>query len=174
MRHARWFGLAVVAALFVTAAPAWAQVQKLVKVDVPFQFVVAGKTLPAGTYDFALTGTNLLQLRDSSGKGQALAYVTRLAQREGTPTPSELIFDKTGNQNVLSEIWSTGQDGFFIAGTSGVHTHVRVKGSPDQAVQGQVLRSRTAQDLTLAHAPPTCSHLSTRPPVYTTRLQPPV
>ena len=131
MRHAALVGLAVVVALWMTAAPASAQAQKLVRADIPFQFVIEGKTLPAGKYDVSLTASNLLQIRDAKGNGQALAYVTRLAQREGSGEhTTELIFDKTDTQNVLSEVWSTGQDGFYLAGTTGVHTHVRVKGGP--------------------------------------------
>ena len=131
MRHAALVGLAVVVALWMTAAPASAQAQKLVRADIPFQFVVEGKTLPAGKYDVSLTASNLLQIRDAKGNGQALAYVTRLAQREGSGEhTTELIFDKTDTQNVLSEVWSTGQDGFYLAGTKGAHTHVRVKGGP--------------------------------------------
>jgi hypothetical protein len=129
MRQALWFGLAIVAALMVTAAPTSAQVQVIVKANIPFPFVVGGQTIPAGTYEVVQTASDLLELRPANGNGKALVYVTRLAQTEGTAIPGELIFDKVDGQNILSEVWYSGQDGYLIAATKGAHTHVRVKGS---------------------------------------------
>jgi len=131
MKRAVWFGLAVAVAVLVTSAPAFAA-QVVLKVNIPFQFVAAGRTYPAGAYEVLTESPSLLEIRAVNGKAEALVVVTRLAIRENSPevpAQPEAVFDRVENRNVLSEIWSAGADGWLVAGTKEAHTHARVKGS---------------------------------------------
>jgi len=53
-------------------------------------------------------------------------FITRLSAR--SQTDSLVIFDKTGDQYVLSEIYVAGIDGFCFTGATGEHTHANVVG----------------------------------------------
>jgi hypothetical protein len=127
MRPRLWFGLAAVAALWVASAQAAPQV--ILRVNVPFEFVAEGRTLPAGTYEVMEQSPTLVELRAANGTPAARALVTRLAASEVAAATDEAIFDEVGSENVLSEIWRSGEDGYLVAATKAPHTHVRVKGS---------------------------------------------
>jgi hypothetical protein len=127
MRRALWLGLAALAALCVGSTPASAQ--GVLRVDVPFAFVVGGRTMPAGSYQVTPQGQMELELRGSSGAPAVLTLVTRVAARPNASIPNELVFDKVGNQNILSEVWYEGEDGYVFAATKGPHTHTGVKAS---------------------------------------------
>jgi hypothetical protein len=95
-------GLAVLAG----AVPASAQVLEEVTFTTSFPFTVGQKTLPAGTYSVrpAYEGDGaLLEIR---GRHDTAIF---LGQNAGTPrgNPSQdtVIFDRTGDHYVLSEIW---------------------------------------------------------------------
>ena len=128
MRHARLFGIAAVAAMLAAgAAPAYAQVDA--RFDIPFPFIAAGKTMPAGMYDISESSPALLTIRSSADpKAEAaLVPITRLAQGAAPLTQTEVVFDKADNGSYLSEIWMAGEDGVLVYATKGPHTHSRLK-----------------------------------------------
>jgi len=93
-------------AVLVGAAPAGAQVLEEVTFTTSFPFTVDHKTLPAGTYTVrpAYEGDgSLLEIR---GRDDAALFS---GQNAGTPRvdphQDAVVFDRTGDQYVLSEIW---------------------------------------------------------------------
>jgi len=120
---------AVVLALVVTATIAPAQVlSRGVVADVPFAFMVGGKSLPAGTYKFT-PGNDLAKVivTDARGRDSAMTLVvTRITQR--SEDSAAVVFDVAGAEHYLAEIYVPGIDGFLVPCAPGDHTHVVVKG----------------------------------------------
>ena len=78
-----------------------------VRVKVPFNFSVSGKTFPAGDYRMI---TDLHQLRIEDESGRTIAYtlandISTQAARDN----SQVVFNCYGKQCFLSEIWSAAQ-----------------------------------------------------------------
>ncbi len=106
------FALALVT---ITAFAAAQTSMAKVTVDVPFTFIVSGKTLPAGTYKFAANG-NMTQISvtGADNKGSALAMVTtRLSKR--SETEASVVFDVAGRRENLGELLLGGRRNFAVA-----------------------------------------------------------
>ncbi len=95
--------------------------------DIPFQFTAGGKSFPAGTYEVRVGSlTEVLTLTNTKTRETFnVPVLTRLGSR--SPQEASLVFDKVKDQNVLSELYFPGEDGFHVAGTPGQHSHVVVK-----------------------------------------------
>ncbi len=120
---------AVVLFLLVITASASAQTSTdVVTAQVPFAFIVGGKTLPAGTYQFrASNNFNQIDVASVDGKNAALSIVnTRLSPR--SKTEALVVFDVAGNDHYLAEVYIPGMDGFQVPCAPGKHTHTVVKG----------------------------------------------
>lgn len=89
----------------LTAATAFAQTKPAVKVNIPFQFSVANRTLPAGEYT----------LTERSGAGQAVIVrnnenhavvfaMTRSASVKEEANKPMLVFRRYGNQYFLAQV----------------------------------------------------------------------
>jgi hypothetical protein len=113
--------------------PAYTQTEMGLRVNIKFPFIFAGKTLPAGTYDIEKSPPNHISLRAavaSKTEAAVLAlYITRIAGGETPMALHQVVFDRTGDQCYLSEVWFPGQDGYLVQATKGEHTHIRVIGS---------------------------------------------
>ncbi len=107
------------------AVSAYGQTHKVVA-NVPFAFVVSGKTLPAGQYSFVEDAT-LESFRVSGTAKGAVAVVQILSYLSGgihtTPADSHVVFDRVGDTYYLSEIWIPGMDGYLLHTTKGKHEH---------------------------------------------------
>jgi hypothetical protein len=79
-----------------------------VKANVPFDFTVANKLLPAGSYTIIRESTGLIEIRNHD---KPVAVLTVVSHDENTSSDGgKLIFHKYGNQYFLSEIlsdWAT-------------------------------------------------------------------
>jgi hypothetical protein len=133
MRHfARWNSaiLALVAALIfaVAAAPA-AMAQDTVTANVPFAFRAAGRSFPAGTYDFQINwaGERVTVSHAGNAKAQTatVPILCSLAMHEGQQ--AMVVFDRTGNDLILSEVWLPDSDGALTYSEKTKHTHHVVK-----------------------------------------------
>jgi hypothetical protein len=93
-------------ALLLAATVAFAQTKEGdVTADVPFAFVVAGKTLPAGHYIVSHLNDSLrIHDRDSQG----LFVPTHSAQRPVHDNATKMVFHRYGDTYFLSEIWIGG------------------------------------------------------------------
>ena len=90
------------------AAPALAQTVSM-KVNGPFDFIVNGKTLPAGEYrvDAISTSTGTIAIRNSEKAAKILALTNGRESLEASET-SKLVFHRYGSQYFLAQVWSAG------------------------------------------------------------------
>ena len=119
---------AVLLVLISGAFFAVAQVPDTLVVAVPFPFYVNGKLLPAGSYKIRdSVGQAEITVSNENGKDGALAgVITRLSS--SAEDRDSVVFDVTGNDRYLSEIYIKGEDGFLIKGAPEKHTHTRIQG----------------------------------------------
>jgi hypothetical protein len=113
--------------------PAYTQTEMALRVNIKFPFIVAGKTLPAGTYDIEKSPPDNVRIRAAlapkTEAGVLALFITRIAGGETPMALHQIVFDRTGDQYYLSEVWLPGQDGYLVHATKGEHTHIRVIGS---------------------------------------------
>jgi hypothetical protein len=79
-----------------------------VQVKVPFNFVVSGKTLPAGEYTM-IAASHQVKLQDARGRMISLVLANDVAGRSAGAN-GEIIFHCYGEHCFLSEVWSPAQD----------------------------------------------------------------
>ena len=78
------------------------------KVDVPFQFVLNGQTLPAGTYVIERTDParpNIVTLKKVNG-GIVRLVITQRVEKDEPSTASSLIFIQRKGKHYLFEVWT--------------------------------------------------------------------
>jgi len=77
-------------------------------VDVPFDFIVNGKTLPAGKYHVhrALVDADTVLYIHKVGSGEGTSFTTNAAIGLSTPNKTALIFHHYGSAHYLAEIWT--------------------------------------------------------------------
>ena len=81
------------------------QVSDQIQVNIPYEFVVAGKTLPAGTYRVnRLSDTNEETLVLSSLDSRARVMVLSTAVESTQADKPEVSFEQVGGQHFLSKI----------------------------------------------------------------------
>ena len=99
--------------------------QMLVRANVPFEFTVQGKVLPAGQYQLAReSGKEMIRVSGTAkGAFVVTPVITRLSPAVHTIENAHLVFDKVGETNYLSELWVPGQDGYLLHSTKGRHEH---------------------------------------------------
>ena len=103
--------LALGLALTLYPSKAQAQVVGDLEANIPFQFHVGNTKLPAGQYrihpmeDSDLT---LMEISSADGSASALFQVQEI-ESTTTPTKSELIFNKYGDQYFLAQLFDEGE-----------------------------------------------------------------
>jgi hypothetical protein len=100
----------------VLGATAKAQVLDQIVVNVPFEFVAGGKTLPAGTYRanrVSATGDRVKGLVLSSFDNRAGVIVLPIEVEDERGDKAQLTFERVGDQHFLSKI-ETGYSVFNI------------------------------------------------------------
>ena len=98
-----------VMAMLLVGASAYAQEINL-KANIPFDFIVAGKTLPAGMYNMKSVGSNqndAVVVRGETSKDGAMVMGHRVESREAA-TQSKLVFRRYGHRYFLSQLWQQG------------------------------------------------------------------
>jgi mono/diheme cytochrome c family protein len=105
--------MAFILVTFFAVGLAFGQTEQRMRTDIPYEFTVGSKVLPAGTYTFSV---NNFGLRVESATGGA--YLAIIKARLGGPTElfrdGSLVFDKTGGGHILSEVWIPGTDGILL------------------------------------------------------------
>ncbi len=127
----RCWAVATMAALAILVGPALSYAQDAATVNLPFKFEAGKKALDAGKYELMVPEdtTGALTLTPERGASMALPYITRLAAPEPPIREPKFVFDKVGDQYILSEIWLPDRDGYLIHDTRQPHTHHAVKGA---------------------------------------------
>ncbi len=111
----------IIGLMGVLLGTAYAQ-EPIVKANVPFAFLAAGKALPAGNYEFRLDETNnTMLLRNLDTKKEVVVPV--LAPLAGVTAAVKVTFDVVGDNHILETVWPSGADGYLIAVTKKKHTH---------------------------------------------------
>jgi hypothetical protein len=82
-----------------TAATANAQA---LKVDVPFDFVIDGKILPAATYSVLQSLPN--DKRGLAFLGEGHGFLTMASEFDGSVTGSKLVFRRIGDEYFLKDV----------------------------------------------------------------------
>jgi hypothetical protein len=96
--------------LTVTAISVSAQSERSKITNIPFDFIVGEKTLPAGEYTVEPNRSDfdkvwLVQSRD--GRTSAL-FITMPVRASETQEKAKVVFHKYGDQYFLSQIWTPG------------------------------------------------------------------
>jgi len=102
------FSLVNLLSLLLVAGSAIAQTVH-VRANIPFNFAVGSKTLPAGTYDVeTIDGdSKMLLLRARDGSSSTMVG-SNTAQNLKPADKTKLVFNQYGNRYFLSEIWVNG------------------------------------------------------------------
>jgi len=101
------FRIALYTALLLAAPVSMAQTKRGdVAADIPFPFVVAGQTLPAGHYIVSPVSNSYLRIQGSAHQGRFAP--TNITQRSASDTRCKLVFHRYGDSYFLSEVWVTG------------------------------------------------------------------
>lgn len=106
-----WKRLIMLSVLGVlTTVSAHAQAGKQFTVTIPFNFYVAGKTLPSGQYHIGRSteGAEGLVLRGTDRR-TGVFVLTRGIQNEEVQRESKLVFRRYGDQYFLGEVWISGR-----------------------------------------------------------------
>jgi cytochrome c5 len=119
--------------------------------NVPFEFVFDKKVFPAGAYRFVASrntsGFSLLTISGSNGEKTTVRVMTKLGG-SFDPGDARLVFDDVDSKNVLSEVWTSGEEGLLIQATAKEHTHrtviVNVTG-PTTKMSGNQIFEQTCQ-----------------------------
>lgn len=129
MRHMSRIIVIVATLLAGVASQAWAQ--DALTANIPFSFVVMNTTQPPGTYEFHVTDRDeAIEFNSRGQAGGIVGIVMRLGQPEmsNRTLAGRLVFDKVGDQRILSEVWLPGAVGFLVHAESATHTHETVSG----------------------------------------------
>jgi hypothetical protein len=102
----RLIGIVLCAALLTAASAAIAQTQSGdMVVDVPFAFVVAGQSLPAGHYIVKSVDEKTVRIFNAQTTG---LFVPTHSTLRNNSDGSKLVFHQYGNTYFLSAVWLTG------------------------------------------------------------------
>jgi hypothetical protein len=95
------------------AAPARAQMPgTTMRVTIPFDFIVRGKTLPAGNYEIKRVGDSPagLIVQNVNEKREHLIFETESLETRNIPDRSEIVFNRYGDSYFLSEVLTAGEE----------------------------------------------------------------
>lgn len=96
----------------IIAVPARAQMPGApIRVSIPFDFIIRGRTLPAGTYEvMRLPDTQeVLEIRNIKDKRDHSAFETEPFQAHRIANRNELVFNRYGDSYFLSEVVTAGE-----------------------------------------------------------------
>lgn len=146
MRYVHRF-IPVLALLFALGATSYAQSARRTVIQIPFDFVVGQKTLPAGVYRIEPTKRDsytVLEIRGVTSRASAFAITTTIRGGDSKRQPS-LVFEKYGETYVLAEVWAAGDvEGREVAQSR------RGRSADAEAAAG---RARKRASVTLAVSP---------------------
>jgi len=106
--------IALLAVMMIIAASASAKAQSLnyrLTANIPFDFSVSGKKLPAGKYWVSRaqqsSGDTIVQIRSTDGHSNIIRLTIPVVSLDPTKN-SLLVFHRYGEEYFLSEIWPVG------------------------------------------------------------------
>jgi hypothetical protein len=108
MKTFRLFTMLTVIFMMI-ATTAMAQAPEKITFHALFDFTVANKTLPAGNYTIRPLSPSRLLIRSEDGH-EAVIAATYAVQAKKTPTETQLIFARYGDQYFLYQMFVPGID----------------------------------------------------------------
>jgi len=108
--------LVLLFAASLLSMPAGAQsVQPTMKLDVPYEFTVGSKVLPAATYTFSMSDNPNVLLVKSEKSSPVVAFVmARIMQPNDFLSNGSVVFDNNGGRRTIAELWLPGTDGLLL------------------------------------------------------------
>jgi hypothetical protein len=102
--------LTLVVGLMLAASVVSANAQSTsdhVTADIPFDFIIANKTLPAGRYTVraATSDGQGMSIRSSDGKSAAIIFSSSVAEKSKERN-ARMVFYRYGQQYFLAQVWS--------------------------------------------------------------------
>jgi hypothetical protein len=83
---------------------------------IPFAFQASHVTLPAGDYNIVETGTNgHFRVSDAAGHG---VFVVMIPEGNSKPSNPKLTFLCSGEQRILSQLWTGSGSGYAVTQSS--------------------------------------------------------
>jgi hypothetical protein len=79
--------------------------QQRLTADIPFEFTLANKVMPAGHYDITSTAT-LVLVRSYASGAAAFSAANRTEEGSGGNAEGRLVFNKYGDKYFLDEVWA--------------------------------------------------------------------
>src|SRR5437588_12481709 len=108
--------MGVLSLLIGAMGPVWAQgpLYDRVIVNLPYSVVVEDRTLPPGSYtiqeDRSQTKNNILHIYSDNGMKLETTVTTIPAVKNRTPSDSQVVLDRYGNDYYLDKMWVQGKD----------------------------------------------------------------
>lgn len=104
--------IGIIVLAFASALAASAQNSRSIVVNIPFDFNVKGKMLPAG--DYVVTSASMadntgLIMKRRDGQGNAIA-LTKSIESGKAQSESRLVFKRYGERYFLSQVWTSGSN----------------------------------------------------------------
>ena len=85
------------------------QAQSTFRAEIPFDFVVANKRLPAGEYQVKPATEKVILIQSQDARSSALAMTIKVHAGK-TSDVTKLVFNRYGEQYFLSKIWTRSSD----------------------------------------------------------------
>jgi hypothetical protein len=101
----------VVGLALASAAVANGQSGRQLTAQVPFDFVVAERTLRSGQYEVrnATSAGDVLAIRDADGKSQTMRLTSPVIRNDRQDMGAKLVFHRYGSTYFLSQVWVAGK-----------------------------------------------------------------
>lgn len=105
-----------------------AQAPSKVEVQIPFEFSAGNKVMKPGVYTIKRMSGNLLMIRRSDGKSAVIVNAPQSLTSSNPNSVERLVFDKHGEQLLLSQIWLTTDTGreLFVDRNTAKPEHVEI------------------------------------------------
>jgi cytochrome c553 len=98
---------------FFAVGPTFGQKAPFVRAEIPYEFTVSSKVLPAGAYTFSVDDSGL-RVQSASGDVIHALIIARLIGPSQFLREGSFVFDRTGGGRILSEVWIPGEDGMLV------------------------------------------------------------
>ena len=100
----RTFTSLLLGVLFLGPTAHAQHIERVIKVNIPFEFSVGERTFSAGRYSLVRTSPSQLDLRDSAGRFLT-TVLTNSVQASNTPAAPKLRFRNQEGRQVLEQVW---------------------------------------------------------------------
>lgn len=114
MKKQVYINLAIATLLVAAFSSVQAQSDRLITANVPFNFIIKDRALPAGEYVFALVqvgGSDAVKIQ--SADGHITAFVpARSARTKGSHQEPKLIFNRYADEYFLSSVYGIEESSF--------------------------------------------------------------